>query len=99
MVLLADDRVEPNMANQNGYTALRRAAVKGHASVVTLLLADERVDPNMTSGRASALACRSPRTRPCGDAAACQRSCGPQHGQPGWQHALIFAAIKGTPRW
>ena len=48
MVLLADDRVEPNMANQNGYTALMRAAVKGHASVVTLLLADERVDPNMT---------------------------------------------------
>merc|ERR1711995_203052 len=47
-LLLADDRVEPNMANQNGYTALMRAAVKGHASVVTLLLADERVDPNMT---------------------------------------------------
>ena len=44
---LADDRVEPNMANQNGNTALMIAAKKGHASVVTLLLANDRVDPNI----------------------------------------------------
>ena len=47
-LLLANGRVDPNIAEQNGNTALMGAADKGHASVVTLLLADERVDPNMT---------------------------------------------------
>merc|ERR1712185_49505 len=46
-LLLADERVDPNMASQNGVTALIGAAMKGHASVVTLLLADDRVDPNI----------------------------------------------------
>jgi ankyrin repeat protein len=35
--------VDPNIAEQNGNTALMGAADKGHASVVTLLLADDRV--------------------------------------------------------
>ena len=46
-LLLANGRVDPNIAEQNGNTALMGAADKGHASVVTLLLADDRVDPNM----------------------------------------------------
>ena len=47
--LLANDRVDPNMASQIGNTALMLAARRGHAPVVTLLLADERVDPNMAN--------------------------------------------------
>ena len=46
-LLLANGRVDPNIAEQNGNTALMGAADKGHASVVTLLLADERVDPKI----------------------------------------------------
>ena len=46
-LLLANGRVDPNIAEQNGNTALMGAADKGHASVVTLLLANGRVDPNM----------------------------------------------------
>ena len=48
-VLLADERVNPNMADEHGRTALMFAAHNGHAPVVTLLLADERVDPNMAN--------------------------------------------------
>ena len=48
-LLLANGRVDPNIAEQNGNTALMGAADKGHASVVTLLLADDRVDPNITN--------------------------------------------------
>ena len=36
-LLLANGRVDPNIAEQNGNTALMGAADKGHASVVTLL--------------------------------------------------------------
>jgi len=46
-LLLANGRVDPNMADQNGNTAIMGAADKGHASVVTLLLANGRVDPNI----------------------------------------------------
>ena len=49
MVVHGETVVDPNMAEQNGHTALIVAARGGHASVVTLLLADERVDPNMAS--------------------------------------------------
>ena len=45
--LLADERVDPNIGDEDGDTALMGAAYKGHASVVTLLLADERVDPSI----------------------------------------------------
>ena len=48
-LLLADGRVDPNMASQKGGTALMLAANEGHASVVTLLLANGRVDPNTVS--------------------------------------------------
>ena len=48
-LLLANGRVDPNIAEQNGNTALMGAADKGHASVVTLLLADDRVDPNIAN--------------------------------------------------
>ena len=41
-LLLADQRVDPNMATtQHGSTALLLAAQNGHASMATLLLADE----------------------------------------------------------
>ena len=58
--LLANDRVDPNMASQVGNTALIFAAIKGHAPVVTLLLADGRVDPDLTNqyGR-TAITCAS----------------------------------------
>ena len=46
-MLRANERVDPNIAEQNGSTALMGAAFKGHASVVTVLLADKRVDPSI----------------------------------------------------
>ena len=48
-MLLADQRVNPNMTEEDGRTALMLAAGKGHAPVVTVLLADQRVNPNMTN--------------------------------------------------
>ena len=47
--ILRNPGINPNLANQDGYTALMIAALEGHAPVMTLLLADERVDPNMTN--------------------------------------------------
>ena len=41
-LLLADKRVGPNMANEDGDTALRNAAANDHAPVLELLLADHR---------------------------------------------------------
>ena len=41
VLLLADERLDPNIANQDGNTALTCAAVNGDTSVVKLLLADE----------------------------------------------------------
>ena len=60
VLLLADERLDPNIAKKNGYTALISAALKGHAPVVTLLLADGRVDPDLTNqyGR-TAITCAS----------------------------------------
>ena len=59
-LLLANGRVDPNIAEQNGNTALMGAADKGHASVVTLLLAVGRVDPYLSNqyGR-TAITCAS----------------------------------------
>jgi ankyrin repeat protein len=48
-LLLANDRLDPNIADQDGNTPLIFAAGDGHASVVTLLLANERVDPNLAN--------------------------------------------------
>ena len=45
-LLLADPRVDPDEAIENGITALSMACQNGHQSVVSLLLADPRVDPN-----------------------------------------------------
>ena len=42
-LLLADDRVDPNIAHQNGVTALTLMAFKGEASMLELLLAHHRV--------------------------------------------------------
>jgi hypothetical protein len=52
-LLPADKRVNPNIANKHGGTALMCAADRGHASVVTLLLADKRVDPNIANQKGS----------------------------------------------
>ena len=48
-LLLADERVNPNIANNYGDTALMFAAHRGQIPMMTLLLADERVNPNMTN--------------------------------------------------
>ena len=52
--------MDPNITNQDGYTALMWAAKERHASVVKLLLADGRVDPDLTNqyGR-TAITCAS----------------------------------------
>ena len=47
VLLLADERLDPNIANQDGSRALTRAALNRYDSVVKLLLADERLDPNI----------------------------------------------------
>ena len=47
-LLLGDERLDPNVADQDGYTALILAAEYGHDPVMALLLADERVDLNLT---------------------------------------------------
>ena len=54
-LLLADERVDPNMVSGGGrtgraLTALMRAARKGRLPVVKLLMADQRVNPNIASG-------------------------------------------------
>ena len=41
VLLLADERLDPNIANQDGSRALTRAALNRYDSVVKLLLADE----------------------------------------------------------
>ena len=41
--------MDPNITNQDGYTALMWAAKERHASVVMVLLADDRVEPNMAN--------------------------------------------------
>ena len=55
-LLLADQRVDPNKANHNGYTALMTAAESGNAAVIKLLLGDERVNPNVLNTMLSATA-------------------------------------------
>ena len=46
---LRNPLVDPNMANENGRTALMMAAVRKHDTVVKMLLADKRVDHNIAS--------------------------------------------------
>ena len=53
VLLLADERLDPNITNQDGDTALILAADEGQGSVVTLLLADDRVDPTITNQKGS----------------------------------------------
>ena len=49
-VLLADERVDPNITDEEfGNTALILATSQRHISVVKLLLADSRVDPNIAN--------------------------------------------------
>ena len=45
-LLLADGRVDLNIADGHSFTALQHAAQEGYAPVVKLLLADKRLDPN-----------------------------------------------------
>ena len=46
--VLRDPLTDPNIADDDGWTALIHASIKGHESVVMALLDDERVDPNKT---------------------------------------------------
>ena len=52
-LLLAGERVDPNISDQDGWTALTLAADEGHDSVVMLLLGNDRVDPNLANQRGS----------------------------------------------
>ena len=45
--LLRDDRVDPNLVNDRGRTALMYGAARNHLDVVEKLLADKRVDANI----------------------------------------------------
>ena len=47
--MIADERVDLNIVNPNGVTALMLAADKGHAPVVNLLICDQRVDPTLAT--------------------------------------------------
>jgi ankyrin repeat protein len=87
-LLLADERLDPNIADQGGNTALTRAALNRYDSVVKLLLADERLDPNIAdkSGITALILAAHQRARLGSDAAACRRAPGPKHRRPGWQH-------------
>ena len=88
VLLLADERLDPNIVNQDGSRALFCAAVNGDTSVVKLLLADERLDPNIAdkSGITALILAAHQRARLGSDAAACRRAPGPKHRRPGWQH-------------
>jgi len=44
-LLLADPRVDPDKADNEGFTAFHVACENGHKEVVSLLLADPRIDP------------------------------------------------------
>jgi hypothetical protein len=44
---LADERVDPNMTDKEGMTALMHAAMSKQQLQVEILLADKRVDPNI----------------------------------------------------
>jgi len=44
--LLADPRIDPNKASNEGVTPFFMVCQKGHKEVVSLLLADPRIDPN-----------------------------------------------------
>ena len=46
-LLLADERVDRNVMNEMGDTALHNAARHGHGDVVRMLLADELTRPNL----------------------------------------------------
>lgn len=48
-LFLADDRVDPNISDENGFTALMFAAKSGRVSMMKLLLANQRVDPNIVN--------------------------------------------------
>lgn len=47
-LLLADSRVNPCEASNDGVTPVFVAAAKGHAEVLSLLVADPRVDPSLS---------------------------------------------------
>ena len=44
--LLGDQRIDPNIATYDGWTALHLASERGHAEIVQALLACEEIDPN-----------------------------------------------------
>ena len=45
-LLLADPRIDPDMAEIIGATPFFIASQEGHQEVISLLLADPRIDPN-----------------------------------------------------
>ena len=49
-MLLANGKVEPNVKNRYGRTALMEASFRGYTAVTKQLLASEKVDPNVMGG-------------------------------------------------
>ncbi|KAH0541631.1 hypothetical protein FGG08_003921 [Glutinoglossum americanum] len=47
MVLLEQNRIDPNIKDKDGWTPLSRAVVSGHEGIIKLLLGCERVNPNI----------------------------------------------------
>jgi len=61
-LLLADPRIDPNKARNNGTTPFYMACQNGHKEVVLLLLTDPRIDPNKadnTGTTPSFIACQN----------------------------------------
>jgi ankyrin repeat protein len=56
-LLLADSRLDPNIKDNNGLTALCHAAMDNNIEVLKLLLANSQVDPNIDIRGISILSC------------------------------------------
>ena len=61
--MLADERVNPNMASESGVTALIDAVRWRKPQVVEMLLADERVNPNLKDNTRASLLLIAVRSR------------------------------------
>ena len=60
MARLLRDRVDPNLVNDRGRTALMYGAARNHLDVVEKLLADKRVDEHRREPRLDGHSSRGP---------------------------------------